>query len=213
MVLACFRWFQLVLHVFTSFQIVLGRLARSSIQQSTGFASFWAVAQSSIGLGLFWVALGRFRSPFGLVWLVSGCFNSFLVSFILILVVLAHFASFCLVLAFLGGCFSWFWVLLARFRSPFGSFWLVFGHFCSFKVSFQLVLACFNSLWVVFARFRSPFGSFWFVLRCFWLVSGLFLACFGLFWLLLAGFDSYWLVEQLSVGQLQPHFLMDKQLS
>ena len=73
--------------------------------------------------------MAYFRSPFGF--------------FGLFCLVSARFKVFLLV----SGCFGLFYVVLARFRFPFGSFWLVFGSFCVY------FFACFGLFWLVLARF------------------------------------------------------------
>ena len=61
------------------------------------------------------------------------------------------------------GRFGFFLIILAQFKSPFGSFWLVSGGSDSFRV----VLACFALFQVSLGHLLDRFGLFWFVLARF----------------------------------------------
>ena len=85
---------------------------------------------------LFWVSLGLALGHFNLLWVVFGQFSSPSVSFLFFYGCFNHL--FWVILA----CFESFWLILDKFRFPFGSVLLVLTHFVLFWVSLGLLFGC-----------------------------------------------------------------------
>ena len=124
----------------------------------------------------FFVVLVCFRSAVGSFWLV-----------------LARFACFCSCWVVLG-CFDWFWVVLAGFRSPFGLFWIVLAWFrspfgftapkmkFSIKGFFSKCDQIHRKIWIWSHLLKKS------LIENFIFCTAFVLGCFGSFWVVLDRF-------------------------